>query len=145
MEKKMNEKSLPHIIAVGTFVLFIALGLACASAPDGSYGGSSGYTQSSVNTPDPVIGKWRGPNSGSYNRYRVYEFNPDGSCYQFLYTPNGDVIEAFFDARWIRGNGTNYIVTRYSQVVGTTFTDDFTLQDGILYLNYNGAPWIRTN
>jgi len=29
MEKKMNEKSLSHIIAVGTFVLFIALGLAC--------------------------------------------------------------------------------------------------------------------
>jgi hypothetical protein len=29
----MNKKCLPHIIAVGTFAVFIVLGLACASAP----------------------------------------------------------------------------------------------------------------
>jgi len=33
MEKKMNEKWLLHIIAVGAFVVFIVLGLACASNP----------------------------------------------------------------------------------------------------------------
>jgi len=31
MEKKMNEKWLPHIIAAGAFVVLIALGLACAT------------------------------------------------------------------------------------------------------------------
>jgi len=34
MEKKMNGKWLPHIIAVVAFVVFIVLGLACASAPE---------------------------------------------------------------------------------------------------------------
>jgi hypothetical protein len=45
MERKMKEKWVPHFIAVGAFVVFIVLGLACAST-SGSSGDSA---PSSVN------------------------------------------------------------------------------------------------
>jgi hypothetical protein len=57
MKREMNKEWLPHIIAVGAFVVFIVLGLACASTPttqidlDSSY---KKYLQQPVN-PERAI------------------------------------------------------------------------------------------
>ena len=90
---------------------------------------------------DPIIGKWK--ISGLIqNRYRVYQFLPNGKVIQILYSPTGEILDYYGDAKW-EVEGTKYTVTNAKNAdLHWIIIDNFILQNDIL-LHENGQRWLR--
>jgi hypothetical protein len=117
----MNKKMLPHIIAVGASVVFIVLGLACASSSD---------AVKSADSIDEVYGlrnklEWIKLNAQSGGNYLLEVNNDEGILFyngNGLLGASGHGILSYKDKTditiTIKGNGQNRTLYNYSGLFG---------------------------
>jgi hypothetical protein len=80
----------------------------------------AGCTSKGLEFNDPIIGKWRSPVLATENRYRLFQFNHDGSAIGTLHASNGDVVEQMDGT--LQKKGANYVISfNYAGSIPWTF------------------------
>ena len=85
----MNKKKLPHIITAVSLVVFIILGLACATTPNPT---KFNNFQDDPKYRGQFVGIWITDPNKINGQYGVAEYNDDGTGTETLYSKNNDVV-----------------------------------------------------
>jgi hypothetical protein len=139
---KMKNK---WILLLGIILVLMFIG--CVSV-DSNKNKSSDPITSNVNvepsvneTLDPIIGSWKSPPLPVGSRYRIFQFNANGSVIITLYSSNGDVIESS-NAKW-ELEGEKYIVTEYDESGNIFSTEEFVFVDNNVIWHSLGRNYTR--
>ena len=96
----------------------------------------------SVNeTLDLIIGSWKSPPLPMGDRYRIFQFNVDGSVNISLYSRNGDLIESEV-GKW-EFDGEKYITTTFIELINDYSIEEFILVDDNIIWHTLGRNFTR--
>jgi hypothetical protein len=133
------------IVSIGIISVFMFIG--CVSV-DSNKNETSDIITSNVNIEpsanesiDPIIGSWKSPPLPMGNRYRIFQFNANGSGIIILHSPNGDVIESS-NAEW-ELEGEKYIVTSFDESGDIFTTEEFIFLDNNVIWHTLGRNYTR--
>jgi hypothetical protein len=140
----MNKKWAPHIITVWTFVVFIVLGLACASSPDSSASSSSYeivYTEVPFSELSERIRQVNSPGQGFIVEAYFNATNAPGEG-SFSIGANPIPNPTDRDRWWIKGHGSNRITGHSSDYRGYAGPYE-TYADALQFEQYDDQTYKR--